>query len=271
MKELRRLREMKAVRAAVVFALILGVAGCGGSDKDTAATTVMPDVEGRQLDDAKSDIKRAGFEDDVDVDGGGTFGIVVESNWKVCDQSPAAGKAITATPKLTVDRGCDDDDAAPESSKPPVTTAEPTNNATKPDKPKPPEVLTAANNAEFAALLAGSDCDKAIQRFVSKYRGQTIEFDGNIAHLGFEVDPPRPVSERVEHDPTRHDVLVYAGDEALAGPNFKFRNVIMDDLNLTGSPGSLAVGDKVHLKAKVGDYNDVQCLFFLDPVSTTVR
>lgn len=65
---------------------------------DNAA--VMPDVTGRQLDVALDDIKQTGFDDEVEVVGGGTFGIVDKSNWQVCEQSPAAGQAVTA-PRLT--------------------------------------------------------------------------------------------------------------------------------------------------------------------------
>ncbi|WP_291382260.1 PASTA domain-containing protein [Demequina sp.] len=69
----------------------------------------MPDVAGKALDVAKSDINDAGFTGDVEVLGGGLFGIVVESNWQVCDQSPAAGATVTGTPELTVDRTCGDE------------------------------------------------------------------------------------------------------------------------------------------------------------------
>jgi hypothetical protein len=82
----------------------------------------MPGVTGRQLDVALDGIKRAGFEDEVDVDGGGTFGVVVESNWEVCDQSPAAGDAIKEAPRLTVDRSCDDGSSSGSTQ---TTTSEP--------------------------------------------------------------------------------------------------------------------------------------------------
>lgn len=96
---------MNARRLAVGFVLLLGLSGCGGPDQ---TTTVMPDVEGRRLDVALSDIKRAGFDDKVEVVGGGTFGVIDESNWKVCDQLPAAGQVVTEAPRLTVERSCDE-------------------------------------------------------------------------------------------------------------------------------------------------------------------
>jgi len=51
--------------------------------------TAVPDLVGQRLDVAKDRIKRAGF--DADVQGGGTFGIIVDSNWQVVDQDPGPG------------------------------------------------------------------------------------------------------------------------------------------------------------------------------------
>src|SRR4051812_12294491 len=94
---------MRALRLLVALAILLGFAGCG-SDKNA----VMPDVTGKKLDIATSAIKDAGFEDEVKVDGGGVFGVIDESNWQVCDQSPVAGEAVSDAPRLTVDRSCED-------------------------------------------------------------------------------------------------------------------------------------------------------------------
>ena len=99
---------MRALRLAVAFGLVLGLAGCGASQ-----ATVMPDVVGKQLDVAKSDIQGAGFTDKVEVAGGGVLGVVVDSNWQVCDQRPAAGKPMTDAPRLTVDRSCGTGATAP--------------------------------------------------------------------------------------------------------------------------------------------------------------
>ena len=85
-----------------VLALALLLPACSA---DVAAT--MPDVVGMSLDTAISDVERAGFDDEVEVLGGGMFGVLDESNWQVCDQSPAAG-AVVDKPRLTVDRSCDD-------------------------------------------------------------------------------------------------------------------------------------------------------------------
>lgn len=85
---------MRALRVAVPLLILFGLVGCG-EQKDVT----MPDVTGKGLDVAKSDIKRAGFEDKAEVLGGGTFGVLNESNWEVCEQAPAAGKPLTEAPR----------------------------------------------------------------------------------------------------------------------------------------------------------------------------
>ena len=52
-------------------------------------TTAVPDLVGERLDVAKDRLHRAGF--DPDVEGGGTFGIIVDSNWEVVTQDPGPG------------------------------------------------------------------------------------------------------------------------------------------------------------------------------------
>ena len=88
--------------AITVIALLIGATGCNEEDAE------MPDVENRRLDIALSDIERAGFSpDDVEVVGGGMFGVVDESNWQVCTQEPAAGELIGSAPRVVVDRSCE--------------------------------------------------------------------------------------------------------------------------------------------------------------------
>ncbi len=252
----------KRLFASVLVAALAVVAGCGGSNGDPAP--VMPQVVGKRLDVAKSDIERAGIDDEVEVLGGGTFGVVKESNWTVCEQLPAAGQAVTDAPRLTVDRSCENsgsDNAADDTST--TTTAAPPTTLTT--QPAPAETLTIANNPELAALLEGSDCGDTVAAFADKYRGRNIEFDGNIAHVA-------------PHDgaQTRYDLLVYAGDysETTAkGPSFQFRDVGTSDLHLTGPniPDSVDQGTNIHIVAEVGEFIDVSCLFLLRPVSTQLR
>ncbi len=128
---------MLALRLAIASALVLGVTACGSD-----APPLMPDVNGKQLDVALSDIERAGYDDDPEVLGGGMFGVIDESNWTVCEQEPAAKKDISGKPRLTVERSCekdDSDDEAEASTEEPAetATAEPTETATPEPEPEP--------------------------------------------------------------------------------------------------------------------------------------
>jgi len=84
-----------------VFAVALLVAGCSDG-----GTVTMPEVVGKGLDVAISDVKRAGIDDKVEVIGGGMFGVVDKSNWTVCSQEPQSGAEVPSAPRLTVDRTC---------------------------------------------------------------------------------------------------------------------------------------------------------------------
>lgn len=265
---------MQVFRLLVVcFALLLGSAGCGSSDKATEPKTVMPEVRGKRLDVALGDIKKAGFEDDVDVSSTGTFGVVDETNWTVCEQTPAAGKPVGSPPKLDVDRSCEDEQTEPTestttvastTSDAPTTSEVPTTTAAD---PAADEVLTPANNADLATLLTeGNNCDDSIGQFAANYRGRTIEFDGNIADMAPHGDAS-----------TRFDILIYAGDfdpASATGPSFQFRDVnIVSDLGLTGPniPDTLEQGINLRFKAELGDFDADSCLFLLAPITTTMR
>jgi hypothetical protein len=58
----------------------------GGS---VIVTTAVPDVTGQPLDIARERLARSGFE--TDIDGGGLFGVIEDSNWQVVEQSPPPG------------------------------------------------------------------------------------------------------------------------------------------------------------------------------------
>ena len=86
------------IRTAIVpfaVATALAASGCGGDDLGSA-----PDVRGLSLPSAEQRLKQAGFNADVSSDG--TFGVIVESNWVVCDQSTPVGKLVP----LDVSRDC---------------------------------------------------------------------------------------------------------------------------------------------------------------------
>ena len=233
---------MRALIAATVVATIFGVASCGSHP-------LMPDVTGQKLDQAKTAIKAAGYNDDIKVDGGGIFGIFKESNWEVCKQTPKSGTSFTTKPKLSVKRSCTK--AKPE----PTATATATPSATptptqKPTSPKTAEpvddkTLTVKNSPELAALLNIQDeCDSKIGKFAKKFAGRTIRFNGSVVNVA------------------PYGITVASGNK---GPN-TVRGVIfkVDDTDWSE-------GDLVKVEAEVGEFNDFQCLFSLDIADLTAR
>ncbi|MFJ4807591.1 DUF4839 domain-containing protein [Streptomyces longwoodensis] len=132
-------------------------------------------------------------------------------------------------------------------------------------KPTSVGVITPKNDPEFAALLKADRCDDANANYATGHGGRTIAFDGSIVHMA-----PHGKYK------TRYDLLLAPGDEGpktTAGPSFKFEDVNMADLKLADDrvPATVGAGDKFHFVAEVGEFNATQCLFFLDPVSTSPR
>lgn len=206
--------------------------------------------------------KAQGFEDDVEVDGGGVFGVVNEANWEVCEQSPAPGEAVTSAPRLTV--AGQTVGVVPDDQSSGGTVQDP--EASVPGEADVAEVLTVETSEDLAVLLAETDyCSDTVATFAAKYPGTIIEFDGSIGAMANHGS-----SE------TQFDILVGAGDfseTTSIGPAFQFRDVGMLDLHLTGPniPDSIGVGDNIHVIAAVDEYESRSCLFLLEPVSTEIR
>jgi beta-lactam-binding protein with PASTA domain len=80
--------------AVVLFA----VTGCGGREART-----VPDVAGERLDVAQEELDDVGV--GSEVIGGGTFGVVVRSHWRVCEQHPSPGR-VAKSVELVVARSC---------------------------------------------------------------------------------------------------------------------------------------------------------------------
>lgn len=223
---------------SVAAGLVLGLAGCGTSSKHIT----MPDVTGKRLDVAKQAIKDAGFSDDPKVLGGGLFGVVVDANWTVCSQSPAAGAPVTDKPELTVDRSC-------------ASSTSPSSNPTDETSPTQPTpttsatTLTAQNSKDLRSVLALVDnCDPRIGTFINQHAGQKIAFDGSVSAKGGGTYTVAPGDE---------------GGNSASGPTFQFRQI----------PGAtLRVNDKVRITARVvSGFNENQCLVHLTAVSTHPR
>jgi hypothetical protein len=127
------------------------------------------------------------------------------------------------------------------------------------------EVITPQNNPEFAALLKADSCDEANLHFATRHEGQTVAFNGSIVNMAPHGDYA-----------TRYDFLLGPGDKGpntTVGPAFKYEDVNIFDLKLTGKkiPATVGAGDKFRFVAEVGEFNADQCVFFLDPVSTEIR
>jgi len=99
---------MKTIIAALLA--LTALASCGGADGP------VPDVVGERLDVAKSEMSDAGHE--TEELGGGTFGILNESNWTVCETDPPAGSRASGAVKLIVDRTCQNSASTEEETEP---------------------------------------------------------------------------------------------------------------------------------------------------------
>ena len=184
------------------------------------------------------------------------FGIVAAVQAVTGDDSPAPAAAASETPTETPTE-------TPSEAPTETATEEPSETATPTEDPT--QVLTAKNNKDFAAALAVDEgCNRSLKTFAAEYADRTIEFDGSIAAMAYHGD----------YD-TRYDILMLPGDKgpmSVDGPSFKYEDVGMAELNLTGKvPNRIGAGTKLHIVADVAEYNANNCLFFLTPVSTKVR
>lgn len=126
-----------------VFTMTVLITGC--SDEKTVT---MPDVVGKTLEIAISDVERAGINDEAEVLGGGMFGVLDESNWTVCSQEPASGQNVSSPPRLTVDRTCD---SAVETSEEPAEEIAPVPEESAAEVESAPEVEAAKLDDVYAA------------------------------------------------------------------------------------------------------------------------
>ena len=198
--------------AAALGGLVVGGVACGGGDEPPA---LMPAVQGLRLDVALSDLAAQGVaEEDVEVVGGGTLGVLDESNWDVCEQRPQAGTPIESV-RLIVDRFCDDANsdsaAAPEEESASGTDAN-GGTAAEQDTTSSPAVDEADGSgavgqetlspAEFANSAAGdiADMRKDLSDSVEALAdGGVFRLNANLLELTFNygqldaLDAPKPV------------------------------------------------------------------------------
>jgi beta-lactam-binding protein with PASTA domain len=115
------------LRIAVILPIAFALASCAPAAEKGGTSAYVPKVVGERLDVAKSDLEHAGLsEDDIEVVGGGTFGVIDESNWTVCEQRPGPGQAMTESARVIVDRVCTaESDASASPTTAPVQTTVP--------------------------------------------------------------------------------------------------------------------------------------------------
>jgi hypothetical protein len=127
--------------------------------------------------------------------------------------------------------------------------------------PSQSAVITTENNEEFKALLQTEDSN-TITDFIQKHKNQTIEFDGNIAYLS-----------KLK---SKYDVLIHSGDyhpDEASGPNFKIPQItiISNPIFNSFNGDDIKIGQNIHIKAKIGNYNTTQDLIYISPIEISPR
>ncbi|MTD43138.1 PASTA domain-containing protein [Conexibacter sp. W3-3-2] len=97
----RSTETVTVARTTTVTRTVPGPVTNGGT---VIVTTAVPDVVGQPLDVARQRLERSGF--DTDVEGGGLFGVIEESNWQVVAQSPQPGGQLEqgSTVQVAIER-----------------------------------------------------------------------------------------------------------------------------------------------------------------------
>jgi hypothetical protein len=166
--------------------------GTGASEEPEIILT--PSVVGSRLDVAYSDFDALGVgEGDIEVVGGGTFGIVDESNWTVCEQQPAAEAPLEGPYRFIVDRNCPEVSVASEESVVEVEpeTAAPEETVVVEEVPDSPTIFTASVSGNIADMRKDlSDLEKAIaEDGVLRILGNITEINFNYAQIGARTAP----------------------------------------------------------------------------------
>jgi hypothetical protein len=282
-----------------VFVLAISLVGCGSEEDDGKINLPISDddLKDANYQDVVAKFENAGFTnvqteviddlilgwftkdgevDEVSVDGFTTFSrhsrypadieIVVSYHTFPMDEEEEAAESSTAESTVEAEPTVK---AEPTVEAEPIVEAKPTEKAQSTEETQSSaeeEIITVENNEEFAEVLNTKDPgDQIIEEFAVKYAGRTIEFDGNIAYMSNHGDYT-----------TRYDFLISPWDyseTSVSGPNFKFEDCNVFDLNLIGDnvPDAIGMGDNLHFIAKIIKYNETSQLFHLDPISTEVR
>ena len=167
--------KMSYLVVATALALLTSLTGCGGASETDAI--LMPDVTGVRLDIALSDIEHAGITEKVEVLGGGTFGVVDETNWQVCEQKPAAGEAIDGAPRLVVDRECGGE---------PTEDPTPTQQSTPVERPSQaaatPSPQEIVEEKSSSATATAAEMEATLKKAISMDISDLCGIDGDYMH-----------------------------------------------------------------------------------------
>jgi beta-lactam-binding protein with PASTA domain len=98
---------MTKIFALIAIASAVCLTGCGAAQPRS-----VPNVTGERLNVAEDRLDAVGL--DYSASGGGTFGIVIRSNWTVCTQRPAP-RHVASSVRLSVARSCSIPDVRGES------------------------------------------------------------------------------------------------------------------------------------------------------------
>ncbi len=188
-----------SIIAAVV--IIGGLASGGSTESDTpveeAPIVLMPDFAGERLDVAISDLTALGVnEDDIEIVGGGTFGILDESNWYVCEQTPTSSIELTSPYRFIVDRTCAT--SAANATPTQEESAAPSETESTPEiaEPDSPIIFSASTQGNIDDIRKDiGDLEVAIKDdSVFRILSNVAEINFNIGQLG-SANPPLTIAE----------------------------------------------------------------------------
>lgn len=170
--------------------------------------------------------------------------------------SSTSSTSTTTVEKTTEQSSTNTENSSSSTSSSPSTTEAPATSSSNSTT-----VITIDNNEEFNTFLQTED-QNTIKDFIQKYKGQTIEFDGNIANL-----------DKIK---SKYNILIRSGDYHLdkaTGPDFQFFEIslISNPVFNPFNGENIREGQNVHIKAKVGGYNKKQELVYLSPIEVSPR
>lgn len=188
--------------ALIIVAGIVIIGSQASSDDsstsgDAAVEEVItiPDLVGSRLDVALSDLAALGIDEgDVELVGGGSFGILDESNWTVCEQTPIAAEPLAPPFRLIVDRNCPDTEGpvAQESATQESASEEPTAEETT-SEPDSPIVFRASTQGNIDDLR--KDLNDLV---VAIDENSMLRIVTNVAELSFNIGQLQSANPPVE-------------------------------------------------------------------------